>query len=190
MNISASLDCSSALLSRPAGVLPASAELQREIAQPGAGAPPATVAPGADRSLPPILVAEDDADDLFFIQRLIKKTGAKNPVQTFNDGTEVVNFMSGRARLAAASGVRRPAPLLLFLDLNMAGLDGFGFLDWARQQRNLVPLTTVILSNSNEPDDMARALALGAHRYLVKYPSLQTFTTIVKSVHPQTVFSV
>jgi hypothetical protein len=35
---------------------------------------------------------------------------------------------------------------------------------------------------------MERALELGAHRYLVKYPSLQTFTTIVRGVYPQTVF--
>ncbi len=136
---------------------------------------------------PPILVAEDDADDSFFIQRLIRKTGIKNPVKVFDDGTEVVNFLSSRAQIAAAEA-RKHSPLLLFLDLNMGGLGGFGFLEWARQQRHAVPLTIVILSNSNEPDDMARALELGAHRYLVKYPSAQTFATIIASVYPQVVF--
>lgn len=135
---------------------------------------------------PPILVAEDDPDDAFFIQRLIRKTGVKNPVKLFDDGSEVVNFLSSRAQMASAS--TRQTPLLLFLDLNMAGLGGFGFLEWARQQRRLTPLTIVVLSNSNEPEDMARALELGAHRYLVKYPSVQTFATIVASVYPQTVF--
>jgi DNA-binding NarL/FixJ family response regulator len=35
---------------------------------------------------------------------------------------------------------------------------------------------------------MQRALELGARRYLVKYPSVQTFATILRSVYPQKVF--
>ena len=45
--------------------------------------------------LPPILVADDDEDDRYFIERLIKKTGIPNPVRTFDDGSEVVNFLGG-----------------------------------------------------------------------------------------------
>lgn len=136
-------------------------------------------------ALQPILVADDDVDDTFFIQRLIKKTGVPNPVKVFDDGTEIVNYLG--ARIAGAQG-HRLTPLLLFLDLNMAGLGGFEFLQWARAQKQLMPLTIVVLSNSNNPDDVARAHELGAHRYLVKYPSVQTISTIVRSVYPQTVF--
>ena len=136
--------------------------------------------------LPPILVADDDADDTFFIQRLIKKTGVKNPVKTFDDGSEVVNYLGG-ARLGLEGGHHR-CPRLLFLDLKMRGLGGFGFLEWARQQKDLLPLTIVVLSNSNESEIVQKALALGAHRYLVKYPCAQTVNTIVRSVYPLTVF--
>jgi CheY-like chemotaxis protein len=140
-----------------------------------------------DPACPPVLVADDDADDTFFIQRLIKKTGIKNPVKTFDDGSEVVNFLGSVRRSAA--GVRHRPPLLLFLDLKMAGLGGFGFLEWARQQQpDLAPLTIVVLSHTSDPEAMARARELGAHRYLVKYPSVRTFDSIVRSVYPQTVF--
>ena len=138
-----------------------------------------------DPATQPILVADDDSDDTFFIQRLIKKTGVPNPVKAFDDGTEVVNYLGGR--LAGAHG-HRLMPLLLFLDLKMTGLGGFGFLEWARAQKQLMPLTIVVLSNSNAPEDVARAHELGAHRYLVKYPCVQTVATIVHSVCPQTVF--
>jgi CheY-like chemotaxis protein len=147
--------------------------------------PPAPVV-GTAESLPPILVADDDADDTFFIQRLIKRTGVSNPIRTFDDGSEVVNFLGG-ARLSTPAG-RLRCPRLLFLDLKMRGLGGFGFLEWARGQKDLKPLTIVVLSNSNEPADVARALELGAHRYLVKYPCAQTINTIVRSVYPQKVF--
>lgn len=139
-----------------------------------------------DPGCPPILVADDDADDVFFIQRAIKKTGVKNPVVSFDDGSEVVNFLGSVRRPAAA--LRHRPPLLLFLDLKMKGLGGFGFLEWARGQKELSPLTIVILSHTSEPEAMSRALELGAHRYLVKYPSVQTFASIVRSVYPQTVF--
>ncbi|HVU35808.1 MAG TPA: response regulator [Opitutaceae bacterium] len=146
-------------------------------------APPPMVVQSSD-SLPPILVADDDPDDRFFIRRLIGKTGTEHPVRTFDDGTEVVNYLGAIA--AGGPEVRRRAPRLLFLDLRMAGLGGFGFLEWARQQKGALPLTIVVLSNSVEPADVSRALALGAHRYLVKYPSVQTFSTIVRSIHPFT----
>jgi CheY-like chemotaxis protein len=146
--------------------------------------PPRSIA-GAD-PLPPILVADDDPDDTFFIERLIKRTGIKNPIRTFDDGSEVVNFLGG-ARLSSAAA-RMRCPKLLFLDLKMRGLGGFGFLEWAREQKGLSPLTIVVLSNSNESEIVAHALALGAHRYLVKYPCVQTINTIVRSVYPQTVF--
>jgi CheY-like chemotaxis protein len=154
---------------------------------PSAALPPRLPALTFDPALPPILIAEDDEDDAYFIQRLIKKTGAPNPLRRFDDGSEVVNFLGG-VRRAAAQEKHRP-PLLLFLDLNMRGLGGFGFLEWARaQQKLLSPLTIVILSNSDCPQDMARARELGAHRYLVKYPSVATFASIVRSVYPAKVF--
>jgi len=147
--------------------------------------PPARPVP-AGSDMPPILVADDDPDDTFFIERLIKKTGVKNPVKIFDDGTEVVNYLGG-ARLELADGHQR-CPRLLFLDLKMRGLGGFGFLEWARQRRDLGPLTIVVLSNSNEPEIVEKALALGAHRYLVKYPCAQTVNTIVRSVYPLRIF--
>lgn len=134
--------------------------------------------------MPSILVADDDPDDRFFIQRLIAKTGTGHGVRMFDDGSEVVNYLGSIA--AAGEDVRRRAPRLLFLDLKMTGLGGFGFLEWARHQKGALPMTIVVLSNSAEPADVAQALALGAHRYLVKYPSVQTFTTIIRSVYPFT----
>ena len=185
------LDSNPALSSTPAVDSPAfSLETPAQVvaAAPIAtpALPPAPPAREMHESLPPILVADDDPDDTFFIQRLIKKTGVKNPVKVFDDGTEVVNYLGALA--ASHCERRRGTPLLLFLDLRMSGLGGFGFLEWVRAQKNKVPLTIVVLSNSAESADVERALELGAHRYLVKYPCVQTISTIVRSVYPQTVF--
>jgi CheY-like chemotaxis protein len=164
-------------------ILPSAGDLTTESSL-AAVLPPEIHVPHHEFASQPILVADDDPDDTYFIQRLIKKTGVENPVKCFDDGSEVVNYLGARI----ADGNARRVPLLLFLDLKMAGLGGFGFLEWARAQKGLMPLTMVVLSNSNACEDVARALELGAHRYLVKYPCAQTITTIVRSVYPLTVF--
>src|SRR3954466_9330244 len=66
---------------------------------PGAELPPPAHALPTAPSLPPILVADDDADDIYFVQRFIKKTGVQNRVLAFDDGSEVVNYLM-RARLS------------------------------------------------------------------------------------------
>lgn len=167
----------------PAAVAVGTATAFAGPAAPSAAAlPPAAARADCGPALPPILVADDDPDDRFFIHRLITKTGTPNPILTFDDGSEVVNHLGAIA--AAGPAVRSRAPRLLFLDLRMTGLGGFGFLEWVRQQKTALPLTIVVLSNSAESADVARAMELGAHRYLVKYPSIQTFSTIVRSVYP------
>jgi CheY-like chemotaxis protein len=167
-------------------VLPAASEVIAPVsgfsADSSVSLPPQNVTSGRE-PLAPILVADDDPDDRFFIRRLISKTGTEHPVRVFDDGSEVVNYLGAIA--AAGPQVRKIAPRLLFLDLRMTGLGGFGFLEWARQQKSALPLTIVVLSNSAEPADMAKAMELGAHRYLVKYPSVHTFGTIIRSVYPQ-----
>jgi CheY-like chemotaxis protein len=172
---------------RSASIAPADSAASAHTDQLGAFPLPPNARDATDRDpLAPILVADDDEDDTFFIERLIKKTGVRNPIRTFSDGTEVVNFIGG-AKLATPAG-RLRCPRLLFLDLKMRGLGGFGFLEWARRRKDLSLLTIVVLSNSNESETVAKALALGAHRYLVKYPCAQTINTIVRSVYPLKVF--
>jgi CheY-like chemotaxis protein len=143
---------------------------------------PGQFAPETMGDMPPILVADDDPDDRFLITRLITKTGVMNGVRDFDDGSEVVNYLGAIA--AAGAAARHHIPRLLFLDLRMNGLGGFGFLEWVRAQQTKLPLTIVVLSNSVESADVQRARELGAHRYLVKYPSVQTFSSIVRSVYP------
>ena len=50
-------------------------------------------------SLPPILVADDDEDDTFFIQRLIKKTGVSNKdFEFFKDEDEFMHIAAKTPR--------------------------------------------------------------------------------------------
>jgi CheY-like chemotaxis protein len=127
-------------------------------------------------SLPPILIADDDPDDLFFTHRILQKGGVKNPVLTFKDGEEVIEFLKGVLDEPAKPETR---PCLLFLDIKMPRCDGFEVLGWSRQQAGLAGLHIAILSGSDEPRDRKRAASLGANHYLVKPAEQRSLTSVV-----------
>ncbi len=126
-------------------------------------------------SLPSILIADDDDDARLILRRALVKAGVKNPVATFSDGEELIQFLDTVDGDAATA-----PPILLLLDVNMPRLTGFDVLA-ALQRRGGPPgLRTVIVSSSAREEDMARAAALGAEGYLVKFPAPEVLATVVR----------
>ena len=109
-----------------------------------------------------ILVAEDDANDIFFLQRAFSKAHITVDMNCVRDGDEAIQFLQS----VTLEGC--PFPELFFLDLKMPRVDGFEVLGWVRRQPGLRRLPIVVLTSSEEPEDINRAYDLGANSYLVK----------------------
>jgi CheY-like chemotaxis protein len=122
-----------------------------------------------------ILVADDDADDLFLVRRLLAKAGVRNPVVDCRNGDEVVSYL----RPLTAAGEKAGRPCVVFLDVKMPKLDGFEVLRWIRKQAALANLPVVMLSGSDEPRDIKRATELGATRYVIKHPPPEVFSKLL-----------
>ena len=125
----------------------------------------------------PVIVIDDEPEDLFFIRRLFEKGGAKNPVVTFLDSEDAMSFLS--AIRIVVSKVPEFTPCVLFTDIKMPKLDGFELLRWIRKQREFDPLTLVAMSSSDDDRDVELAQKLGADRYLIKYPSPETLAELI-----------
>jgi CheY-like chemotaxis protein len=115
---------------------------------------------------PPILLVEDDSNDLLLIQRAFQKAGLQYPLRVAHDGDQAIQYLSGRG--AYGNRQRFPLPFLVLLDLRMAGTDGFGVLQWARAQPGLKRLLIVVFTSSDLQSDIDRAYEAGANSYLVK----------------------
>ena len=126
--------------------------------------------------LPPILIADDDADDQFLLRRALQKANVANPIVTFNDGDDLLQFLNDSH--AESDGHGAP-PCLLFLDLNMPRMTGFDVLANLARARLGRRLKTVVVSSSSREEDAERAKRLGASEYLIKFPAPQTFGRIV-----------
>ncbi|MCR6655740.1 MAG: response regulator [Opitutus sp.] len=126
--------------------------------------------------LPPILIADDDADDQFLLRRALQKAKVENPIVTFNDGDDLLQFLTAGTAPEQSHGA---PPCLLFLDLNMPRMTGFDVLATLAHAKLGRGLKTVVVSSSSREEDVERAKRLGASEYLIKFPGPETFGRIV-----------
>ena len=113
----------------------------------------------------PILVADDNSDDVELLKRAMVKAGLPNPIRFVTDGCQAIEYLQQSSELSTATA---SCPLLMFLDLNMPRCTGFGVLNWLRQQPHLRSLPTIVFSNSDQPSDIENSFRLGAQCYWVK----------------------
>src|SRR5437867_13449550 len=113
-----------------------------------------------------ILLADDDPNDVLLIQRAFQKAGLPHILKVVSDGSDAIDYLSGRGEYSDRQ--RFPLPFLVLLDLKMPGTDGFDVLQWARAQPEFKRLLIVVLTSSNLQADVDRAYELGANSYLVK----------------------
>jgi len=89
-----------------------------------------------------------------------------------------MSFLS--ATLVILRKVPQFTPCVLFTDIKMPKLDGFELVKWIRRHREFDELTVVVMSASDNPQDVALAQKLGADRYLLKYPSPETLAELIR----------
>jgi len=127
----------------------------------------------------PILVAEDDEDDVFLMKISVEKTGLPNPLMIARDGQEVVDYLEGNPPFN--DRVLFPLPGLLVLDLKMPRMNGFDVLAWLGE-RPEVKLPVVVLSSSRLEADVRVALRMGALDYFVKPQRSEQLTDLLRDL--------
>jgi len=128
-----------------------------------------------------ILMAEDDDNDVFFVERAFKQAQIANPLQRVKDGEEAMAYLRGDNEYADRD--KYPLPYLLLVDLKMPRKNGFEVIAWLRQQPGLKRLPVVVLTSSKEDPDVNRAYELGANTYLVKPVKFEGLVDMMKTLN-------
>lgn len=126
-------------------------------------------------SLPPIVLIDDDADDLFFATHRIGQANTRFPLLMFRDSMEAVRYFESRESHG------EPPASLVFCDVKMPGLGGFEVLSRLRTLQTCQPVAIYMLSGSILETDRRRALELGATGYLVKCPTTEEIAQLLAS---------
>jgi two-component system, response regulator len=114
----------------------------------------------------PILLAEDDANDVLLLRVAFEAVGLANALVVVRNGQEMIDYLRGTGAYRDREKYRQPS--LVLLDLNMPGMDGFEVLAWRNTQKHLHNLPIIVLTSSNLQTDVRRAMDLGATAYRVK----------------------
>jgi CheY-like chemotaxis protein len=117
-------------------------------------------------NLEPILIADDDKDDVFLLRRALERVRIPNPSIVVRNGAETIDYLAGAGIFADRD--KYPFPVLMLLDIKMPMRDGFEVLSWWKQQPQPSKLPIVMLSGSVLPEDIEKARSLGASAYRVK----------------------
>lgn len=115
---------------------------------------------------PFILLAEDSEDDVIMLRRALDRASIEVPLQVVPDGEQAIAYLKGVGKFA--NRAEYPLPDLFLLDLKMPRMNGFEVLQWLRQQPSLAPLRTIVLTTSEDIDDINQAYAMGANSFLTK----------------------
>lgn len=127
-----------------------------------------------------ILLVEDNPDDLELAIRALRKSGQGEGVVVARDGVEALDYLFGTGAFAGRDAAVQPAVILL--DLKLPRLGGHEVLERLRKDKRTQLIPVVVLTSSDERDDIRGAYARGANSYIRKPVEFSQFTTMLAEV--------
>jgi len=118
-----------------------------------------------------VLMVDDDEDDQYLIGSAFSEEDDFS-MQFANDGHEGLAKLSDRVNL----------PDLVLLDLNMPKMGGFELLKHLQIMLSPHILPVIVLTTSNQNDDIQKAFELGATKYIIKPKSINVLGSIVENI--------
>lgn len=128
----------------------------------------------------PILLVEDDENDVMLLQRAFRRAAIINPLQVVRHGDDAVAYLEGTGEFADRR--LHPLPVLMLLDLKLPRRTGLEVLQWVKERDGVKKIPIIVLTSSKNDDDVNRAYELGANSYVVKPVSFETLLELVKSL--------
>ena len=129
----------------------------------------------------PVLLVEDDPDDVEITKRAFDKGKIANQLYVVRDGEEAMEFLNHDGRYAESNG-DAPKPGLLLLDLNRPRLDGRQVLRLIKNDPKLKRIPVVVLTTSDEDADIFDCYNSGANTYMTKPVEFHNFIEAIITI--------
>jgi CheY-like chemotaxis protein len=126
--------------------------------------------------LKPILLVEDNPNDLELTLIALEKSQLANEVIIARDGAEALDYLLQRGEHGARM---QGNPAVVLLDLKLPKVDGLEVLHEIRQTSALKSIPVVMLTSSKEEQDLLRSYELGVNAYVIKPVDFQEFVKAI-----------
>ena len=127
-----------------------------------------------------VLYAEDDENDVFFMERAFSRLKLRSALQRVPNGRAAVDYLSGMGEFADRA--KHPLPEVLILDVKMPEMSGLEVLKWARGRPEFETLPILLFTSSTQRADIEMSRAHRASGYLVKPSNAEYLATLVKKI--------
>jgi len=126
-----------------------------------------------------ILLVEDDPRDVELTLTALEDHKLANEVTVVHDGQEALDYIYRRGQFATRPNEN---PAVILLDLKLPKVDGLEVLKQIKSDEQLKTIPIVVLTSSQEEQDMLRSYKLGVNAYVVKPVNFHEFITAVKEL--------
>jgi len=127
-----------------------------------------------------ILLVEDRDDDVYLVRWALSKADVHNPFFTVKNGEETLAYLEGLGKFRNRD--EYPLPDILLLDLKMPGMDGYEVLRAVRAKPEFKALRIIVLTSSEDLNDVNKAYELGANSFLVKPLEFENYAAMMRTL--------
>lgn len=120
---------------------------------------------------PPILLVEDNPQDVDLTLRAFKRHNLANPIFVARDGEEALAWLP---RWEAGEAT----PAVILLDLKLPRVGGLEVLERLKAHPQWHSIPVVVLTSSADEGDLQAAYGLGANSYIVKPVDFDKFIEV------------
>jgi two-component system response regulator len=127
-----------------------------------------------------ILLVEDNPNDEALTLRAFKKNNILNEIVVVRDGQEALDFLFCEGNYAERD--KKNNPQVILLDINLPKLDGLEVLRKLRANESTSIIPVVIMTTSDEENDLITSYKLGANSYVRKPIEFSGFMEAIKQL--------
>jgi CheY-like chemotaxis protein len=136
-----------------------------------------------------LLVVEDNEDDQLITKMAFKKDpNFQGEIYFVENGVEALDFINNRNKFEDQE--KYPDPDLILVDINMPQMNGLQFLDNIKTDPKHKKIPCIMLTSSQNKDDITSSYEKGASGYIAKPISYTKFQDIVKIINEYWKFNI
>lgn len=118
-----------------------------------------------DSSVPRVVAVEDNPADVRLVREGVDAANTDIELDVLSSGQQAADQL-----MAIEADKSEDHPDLILLDLNLPGKSGFDLLEVVRNESVFQDVPVVIISSSENPEDINRSYKLSANAYVTKPP--------------------
>jgi two-component system, response regulator len=127
-----------------------------------------------------ILLVEDNPHDLELALRALRKANLTNRIQVARDGAEALKFLFAEGIYSGRQ--IETGPKMILVDLKLPKIDGLEVLRRVKSDSRTQAIPVVMMTSSQEQNDVVESYRLGANSYIVKPVDFQSFSEAISKI--------